>query len=515
MDIVTSVITEGLEDLLAFADQVFRRGGGLQAGVRSSPGAIDSPAEPLHSRPVGQAFLGIDVGTSKTAAVIVDGSGRTVATGSMAHAADVPAGRGLSEQDPALLLESARSVVAGLPAAARQAVAAVGLTGQMHGVLLLDKQGSPVGPLVTWQDGRCSQEFLADLRARTGFQLRTGFGCATLAAYAAAGRLPAAASHAATIHDWITAFLCGLARPVTDPTDAASWGLFDLATLRWDVQAVKNAGIPPDLLPAVVACGEVAGRVTPGAAARFGIPPGIPVTAAMGDNQASLIATMADPEKELALTLGTGGQLSAVLPASDTALLLAEAPREAGAPWEFRPYPGGRLLAAGASLCGGSAWQWLAVTVEKVQEELGLPRLPRDRLYARLGELAAAAPRADASGVVVHPNFLGERHAPLLRGSIEGITLDNLSLGTLARSLAESITANLRDMLPARFREGRARVVASGNALERNPVLRQAASEALGLPVTMGAPPEAAAVGAALTARAATQGGARACASFP
>lgn len=456
-----------------------------------------------------QAFLGIDIGTSKTAAVIVDGSGSTVASGSVAHAADLPAGTGLSEQDPGMLLESARSVVAGLPNSARSTVAAVGLTGQMHGVLLLDMQGNPASPLVTWQDARCSMEFLADLRARTGFQLRTGFGCATLAWYAAAAKLPPAASYAATIHDWVAARLCGLARPVTDPTDAASWGLFDLTFLGWDLEAVKKAGIPVGLLPEVVTCGEVVGRVSAETSERFGIPQGIPVTAAMGDNQASLLATLGNPEKELALTLGTGGQLSAVLPASDTGQLLAEAPREADSSWEFRPFPGGRLLAAGASLCGGSAWQWLAATVEKIQEELGMPRASRDNLYARLNELAAAAPRADASGIGVHPHFLGERHAPTLRGSIEGITLDNLSLGTLARSLAESIAANLRDMLPARFREGRTRVVASGNALERNPVLRQAASEVLGLAVVMSAPPEAAAVGAALTARAAAQGGAR------
>jgi sugar (pentulose or hexulose) kinase len=118
--------------------------------------------------------------------------------------------------------------------------------------------------------------------------------------------------------------LCSLARPVTDPTDAASWGLFDLATLRWDVEAVRKAGIPVSILPTVVACGEVVGRVSPDAASRFAIPQGIPVTAAIGDNQALLIATLGEPEKELALTFGTGGQLSAVLLASETAQRLAD-----------------------------------------------------------------------------------------------------------------------------------------------------------------------------------------------
>ncbi len=449
---------------------------------------------------MGQAFLGIDIGTSKTAAVVIDGSGKTIASGSMTHAADLPAGPGLSEQDPAALLESARLVVAGLPAGARGRVAAVGLTGQMHGVLLLDARGEPVGPLVTWQDGRCTVGFLDELRTRTGAQLRTGFGCATLAWYAAGAKLPPQAVHAAAIHDWIAARLCGLARPVTDPTDAASWGLFDLALLDWNLAAVRAAGIPAALLPKVVPCGAVIGRVSGAAARLFGIPAGMPVSAAIGDNQASLIATLEDPERELALTLGTGGQLSAVLPASHATRLLAEAPRGTGSAWEFRPYPGGRLLAAGASLCGGSAWQWLAATVERLQDELGAPRIPRDDLYARLNELGAASPRAEVSGITIHPHFLGERHDPTRRASIEGITLGNVSLGTLTRSLAEAITANLRDMLPAHFREGRTRIVASGNAVERNPLLRQAAAEAMGLPVVMSAPPEAAAVGAALCA---------------
>jgi sedoheptulokinase len=436
-------------------------------------------------------ILGIDIGTSKIAAVIVGEDGETVALSARAHGADLPTGPGLSEQDPRKLLDAAAAVVRELPEQHRRMLSGIGLTGQMHGVLLLDAGGQPLTPLVTWQDGRCAVgSFLEELNGRTGARLRTGYGCATLAWYASRGQLPGSAASASTIHDWIAADLCGIPAPVTDPTDGASWGLFDLDALAWDLPAVRAAGIAEKLLPPVVPCGHVIGKTSRTAAGLFGIPAGIPVTAAIGDSPASLLATLKEPEKELALTLGTGGQLSAVQPAGSKAGVL---PPDAA--WEQRPYPGPRLLAVAASLCGGSAWQWLAQTVDHWQAELGLPPVALDDLYVRLNELGARA--AGAPGLSVHPHFLGERHDPNRRGSIEGISLDNLTLGALAAGLARGICANLRDMLPAPLRAGRTRLVASGNALDRNPLLRRAAEEVFGMPLLMNAPREAAAVGAA------------------
>ncbi|MCX7040652.1 MAG: FGGY family carbohydrate kinase [Spirochaetes bacterium] len=455
-------------------------------------------------------ILGIDIGTSKTAAVVVGDDGATVGLAAKTHRADLPAAPGLSEQNPRALLDSAAAVVRELPRETRRSISGIGVTGQMHGVLVLDAKGEPLTPLVTWQDGRCAEgNFLEELHRRTGALLRTGYGCATLAWYTARSLLPGGAASAATIHDWIAAGLCGLAAPVTDPTDGASWGLFDIDALAWDLPAALAARIPRKLLPEVVPCGQVIGATTRAAAELFGIPAGIPVSAAIGDNQASLLATLHEPEKELSLTLGTGGQLSAVQPAGSRAIGLP-----ADATWEQRPYPGPRLLAVAASLCGGSAWQWLVDTVERWQAELGLPAVARDDLFVRLNDLGAQAAGAQAPGargqgeISVHPHFLGERHDPGRRGSIEGISLDNLSLGSLAHALAHGICANLRDMLPAHLREGRTRLVASGNALDRNPLLRRAAEEVFGMPVLMGAPREAAAVGAARLAAQAVRNGA-------
>ena len=450
-------------------------------------------------------FLGIDIGTSKTAVVIIDREGKTIASESKAHGADIPAGPGLSEQDPARLLESARSAVAALPAKAREAVAAVGVTGQMHGVLLLDAKGEPVGPLVTWQDGRCSEAgFLEGLRSRTGMQLRTGFGCATLAWYAAHCQA-AIRGHGSGNHPRLDR--CPAVRH--GPTRDRSHGRCELGTVR-----SRGAGLGPSRGTRR----GIPGRASsPGRSLRGGHrlrlclsgcffrhsrrrardrghrrQPGFPAR----DPDRSRKGACPHPgHGRPAFRRALGRCLGSHL-GSRAGKRTERGRCHVGVPSLSR----GRLLAASASLCGGSAWLWLAETVERALDDLGLPRPPRDKLFPLLNELGTRSPRPQASGLSVNPHFLGERHDPARRAAIEGITLDNLSLGSLARSLAEGICVNLRDMLPPHLRDGRTRVVASGNALERNPLLRQAAAEALGLPLVMSAPPEAAAVGAAINA---------------
>jgi len=439
-------------------------------------------------------LLGLDIGTTKVAAVIADADGRLAAVASGDHHAGRSAPAGYAEQDATVLFDALWRVVRELPAELRRQVRAVGLTGQMHGVLLLDGAGRPVSSLVTWQDQRCLEDgFLEKLIARAGRPLSTGFGGATLAWLAAYGALPSGAASAGTIHDCAAMKLCGQTRPVTDPTNAASWGLFDLRALAWDIAAVKAAGVNPTLLPEVRPCGSCAGTVSDEMARELGLTPGLPVAVALGDNQASLLATLGDPEHEIAITLGTGGQASAVLPPGET---FADPPAP-GQPYEFRPYPGGRFLATAAPLCGGSAWAWLARSANSWQRELGLPEVAEDILYAKLNSLGLSA----ADGPLVEPHFLGERHAPARRGTITRLGFEDLSLGQLARGLARGIVANLRDMLPPRALVGRTRLVGSGNALRRNRLLQIMAEEAFALPLVLSEAREEAALGAALNAR--------------
>jgi len=429
-------------------------------------------------------LLGLDIGTSKIAAVLVDDESSVRAVVSQPHAARFPVPDGRAEQDVTVLEEAAWRCARELPAELRRQVRAVGLTGQMHGVLLVDAAGQAISPLITWQDGRCDEAFLRELREKTGYRLSSGFGCATLAWLREHNELPPTAAGACTIHDYLTARLCGLPHPVTDPTDAASWGLFDLRALEWDFTAVARADIARRLLPEVRPSGSLAGHVVPEMAERLGIPAGIPIAVALGDHQASLLATLREPERELALTLGTGGQLSAVMPSLGTA----------GETWEYRPYPGRRYLVTAASLCGGAAWAWLAEAVQAWLRDLSLPYLADDPLYEKLNEVGLAA----TDELTVHPAFLGERHDSTLRGRIEGIDLRNFTLGPLARGLARGILTNLRDMLPAAAYAGRTRLLGSGNALRRNPLLQRLAEEVFDLPLVLTEGREEAATGAAV-----------------
>ena len=441
-------------------------------------------------------YLGLDIGTTKIAAVLADEEGRLVVDTAQDHQADLPAPPGHSEQNPERLIAIAWAMARRLPAELLADVQAVGVTGQMHGLVPLDEEGAVTGPLVTWQDQRCLEDpaWFTDLNKRLSAPLRPGYGGATLAWYAHHGGLPAGTVSACTIHDLVAARLCGRPRPATDSSGAASWGIFDPDRAEWDTGVAEAIGVPDSLLPELLPCGAILGRVILPMAWALGIPEDIPVAVAIGDNQASILATLRTPAEEVALTLGTGGQVGVVMAAGE-ARALARRRRKC----EARPFLDDRALLVGASLCGGAAWAWLAEAVIAWQRDMGLPTPERNAVFARLNDLGAGA----ATSVEVRPHFLGERHDPSLRGTIARLDTSNFRLGPLARGLAIGIMRTLKDLLPEEALLGRRRLVGSGNALRRNPLLQQIARDVFDLTFVMPDCREEAALGAArLAARA-------------
>ena len=126
---------------------------------------------------------------------------------------------------------------------------------------------------------------------------------------------------------------------------------------QWQNDAFEQAGLSSALLPHIQDSGSIAGTTTRAAAARFGLPAGVAVATAIGDNQASILASTRGykPDDVLALTLGTGGQLSAVMPADFTPKSIR------GKTFEYRPFPSRRFAAVAALLAGKagqSSEQW-------------------------------------------------------------------------------------------------------------------------------------------------------------
>jgi sedoheptulokinase len=438
------------------------------------------------------AYLGIDIGTSKIAAALLNDDYELLAVNSCEHNADLAVGQDRSEQNVNLLLGTVWSVLGNLPSELLSQTVGIGVTGQMHGLTLLNEQQQAVMPLITWQDKRCLADgYLKDLNQKTGADLHSGFGCASLAWLLKQKQCPSDTHSVCTVQDLLVSQLCALPRPIMDPTHAASWGLFDVQARDWKAASLQASGIPREWLPKVVPCGVPAGVLAWKPLDDFSLPFGIPVITAIGDNQASLLGTVEDPDHELALTLGTGGQLSAVTDMPTESLIPGK-----NQMFEYRPFLGDQFLAVAASLSGGSAWKWLAQTVEKWLSDLALETPGKDAIYARLNQLGLAATEV----LNISPNFLGERYDETLRGAIRGIDLNNFDLGHLSRGLATGIMKNLKTMMSQAVLRNRTGIVCSGNALRQNRLLVEVAEEVFQLPVRLCDRQEEAACGAAILA---------------
>ncbi len=440
----------------------------------------------------GPLALGLDIGTSKVAALLSDLKGQIVAVELSQHDTWVlSAIKGRREQDTEKLLDLTWELTGNLPEDARKKVRSIGISGQMHGVLPVDARGQVLGPLVTWQDARCLEKdgFLTDINSRSGARLSSGYGCATAVWLKTEGQMPDGCRSLSSPGALAAARLCGMQRPVVDATDAASWGAFNIEGGDWDLAALESLGLDAALFPAVNRGGPI-GTLDKTMASALGLQTGIPVCASIGDNQAALLATLENPVQDLALTVGTGAQLSSVVLNEECPVVPAEAR------WECRPFMDGRKLMVAASLAGGSAWTWLAETVRSWLDGLNAQVPSREALFARLNHLGLIS----TSSVDFAPHFSGERFDPNLRASIAGLDLTPMDLGAVARGLAKGIIRNLKDMMPEEALKSRKNIIASGNAMRRNPLLVKAAEEVMGMQVTITGGREESALGAALHA---------------
>lgn len=249
--------------------------------------------------------LGLDIGTTTISAVVLEDGKLVVARTEKNESFLSLSGASWERlQDPAVIRSTALAMVDAL-LEDHSDVAAIGVTGQMHGILYLDSQGNPVSPLYTWQDGRGQQPredgvtWAQWLSETTGYPLATGFGMVTHAYNALNGLAPPEAAVFCTIPDYLAMVLSGRTAPAVDPTNAASLGVYDLRRRDFDREALLQAGVGVGLLPAM----EEEPVLGTG-------PLGRPVTVALGDNQASFLGAAGQPAGTLLVNMGTGGQVS-------------------------------------------------------------------------------------------------------------------------------------------------------------------------------------------------------------
>ena len=424
--------------------------------------------------------IGLDIGTTTISAVAAE-NGRVLESHNTVHAGFLT-GRPAWErvQDPAALLQTARETIA--PLLEKYSVARIGITGQQHGIVYLNDRGEPLSPLYTWQDGRGNQPlngstYAAEATRLTGLPAATGYGLVTHWYNLQKGLVPEGAAVLCTIHDYIAMVLCGLTRPVTEPSDAQSLGFFDLEADAFDLAALEKLGIDPGILPTVVRkhfVGETEG--------------GIPVAVPIGDNPASFLGATGGEDAVL-VNVGTGSQIS------------VHTPRPTEVPGlEARPYPLGGFLQVGAALCGGKAW---ALTERFFAQTLYALTGMEMELYAALDGLVEQT-ADNGTHPTVDTAFDGTRTDPLRRGSITGLTEQNFTPGQLALGVLHGMTDELYDLYFGYLQAGlpeKELLIGSGNGLRKNRHLRHITEKTFGMKLTMTDQPEEAALGAAMYAQ--------------
>jgi xylulokinase len=446
-------------------------------------------------------LLGIDVGTTGAKALLIGRDGTLVASATTEYPMATPQPL-WAEQNPAdwwaATAASVRQVLArsGLNPAQ---VAGVGLTGQMHGLVLLDAQGEVLRPCIMWNDQRTAAQCAAITRRVGAEQLLRLTGNAVLPGFTAP-KIVWVREHEPEVYRRIAKVLLPkdyLRYRLTgdyfgEVSDASGTSLFDVGRRRWSDDMLRALEVPRHWLPEVTESPVVSARVSASAAGLTGLLAGTPVVGGGGDQAAQAVGTGIVTEGTVSATIGTSG---VVFAASDL----------------YRVEPHGRLHAfchavpgmwhlMGVMLSAGGSFRWYRDALGDL-EKLRAGEAGRDP-YDLLAEAAARVP-AGCEGLLFLPYLSGERTPypdPSARGVFFGLTLRH-GKPHLTRAVMEGVAYGLRDSLELIRDLGLSvhQVRASGGGA-RSPLWRQILADLFGSEIVTVNVTEGAAFGAALLA---------------
>jgi xylulokinase len=436
--------------------------------------------------------LGIDTSTTATKAVVIDREGHTVAEGVSEYGYEIPR-PGWSEQDPASWWTATVAAIRSALTAAEldgQDIAAVGLTGQMHGLVMLDEHRQVIRPAILWNDQRTAAQ-CDDIRRRvgprhlvevTGNDALTGFTAPKLRWVA--DEEPAhfrRIAHVLLPKDHVRLQLTG--EFALDKADGAGTLLFDLAARDWSPEVLDALGFDAAWFPPTYEGPAVTGQVTSSAAEATGLRAGTPVVAGGGDQAANAVGVGVVDPGTMALSLGTSGVVFAA----------TDAPRieRDGRVHAFCHAVPDRWHLMGVMLSAAGSLRWFR------------DALAPDASFPELSDEAATAP-AGSDGLLFLPYLTGERTPhpdPDARGAFIGLSVQH-ERAHLTRAVMEGVAFGLRDGLDLMLAAGTpepTQIRASGGGV-RSAVWRQILADVLDAEIATIATAEGAAFGAGLLA---------------
>ncbi len=440
-------------------------------------------------------FLGLDVGTSGVKAVLVSPSGevRASATTPLQLSAPFP---GWAEQDPLDWWDASVASIRAVRSHAPEAdIAAVGISGQMHSSVFLDRAGDVVRPALLWCDGRTTEE-CREIERRVGGEarLRDLVSNPALEGFTLPKVLwlrnhePEAFRLVATVmlaKDYIRYRLTG--ELATEPSDASATLMFDTAHLRWSREIFDAMELNASLVPDVGGSSDVLGHVNDAGAAASGLLAGTPVVGGGADNACGAAGVGVVVPGEAVASWGTSGTLLAPMsePRVDPGL-------RAHTFCHVVPYA---WYLMGVVLSAGGAFAWYRD--QFARELAGDPDIDR-----KLDDEAASVARG-AEGISFLPYLQGERtphRNASARGAFLGMSLAH-TRAHLTRAVLEGVCFALRDSLEILRSVGFTlnEVLFTGGGA-RSPLVRQMLGEVFGIPVATVNREEGPAYGAALLA---------------
>ena len=437
-------------------------------------------------------LLGLDISTTGAKALLIDAAGAVIGSATTPLTLSTP--RPLwSEQNPADwwagMAASIRQLLAE-QGVAGESIAAIGLTGQMHGLVLLDESGQVLRPAILWNDGR-TQAQCDEMRARlgrarliqiTGNDALTGFTAPkVLWVQQNEPGVYAQARHILLPKDYLRFKLTG--DYAMDKADGAGTILFDLRARDWSPEVLAALNIPAEWLPPTFEGPEVTGVVSVAAAAETGLLAGTPVVGGGGDQAAQAVGVGAVEPGVIALTLGTSGVVFATTPSA-----LVE---PAGRLHAFCHAVPGRWHFMGVMLSAAGSSQWYRDALA--------PGVSFDGLIA---EATNVLPGSE--GLLFLPYLSGERTPhpdPLARGAWVGLTIRH-SRPHLTRAVLEGVAFGIKDsftLIQGAGLGGIEQVRVSGGGA-KSALWRQIMADVLGAELVTVNTTEGAAYGAALLA---------------
>ena len=434
-------------------------------------------------------LLGLDIGTGGTRAVLVDQRGKLTASAAVEHVAFRSTHPGWAEQDPEDWWRAAQSAIRSVIATAgAPRIDAVGLTGQMHGAVMLDAAGEVLRPSLIWCDQRTDEECdwlhaeigrerLIELTANPALPNFTLTKLLWVRKHEP--QIFARIAHVLCPKDYVRYRLTGIY--AMDVQEASGTLLLDVAHRRWSSEVARITGIPESWLPELFESQEVCAKVS-GGAGDVGLAAGTPVVAGAGDQGAGAVGMGILAPGSVSVTIGTSGVVFAATAAPTRDPL--------GRLHTFCHAVPGRWHVMGVTQAAGLSLRWL--------RDMIAPGVDYDTLTAGAAQIAAGS-----DGLLWTPYLLGERTPHLdsnARAAFVGLTASHTS-AHLVRAVMEGVAYSLKDTFTLFAERGiPVKGVRLGGGGARGPLWREIQAAVYGYASDILVAEEGAAFGAALLA---------------